>query len=78
MMCLINGTIVAISAENQSLKADDVLYNYHRDCEEKLGKLPIIVEDLGFLTPSVIQLLKDSGFPGMKVIQLDIRLHLKC
>lgn len=37
--------------------------------EEKLGKLPIIVEDLGFLTPSVIQLLKDSGFPGMKVIQ---------
>lgn len=37
--------------------------------EEKLGKLPIIVEDLGFLTPSVLQLLKDSGFPGMKVIQ---------
>lgn len=37
--------------------------------EKKLGKLPIIVEDLGFLTPSVEKLLKDSGFPGMKVIQ---------
>ena len=37
--------------------------------EKKLGKLPIIVEDLGFLTPSVRKLLKDSGFPGMKVIQ---------
>ena len=37
--------------------------------EQKLGKLPIIVEDLGFLTPSVHQLLRDSGFPGMKVIQ---------
>lgn len=37
--------------------------------EKKLGKLPIIVEDLGYLTPSVRQLLKDSGFPGMKVIQ---------
>lgn len=37
--------------------------------EKKLGKLPIIVEDLGFLTPSVKKLLKDSGFPGMKVIQ---------
>lgn len=37
--------------------------------EAKLGKLPIIAEDLGFLTPSVIKLLKDSGFPGMKVIQ---------
>lgn len=40
-----------------------------RVLEQKLGKLPIIVEDLGFLTPSVYQLLKDSGFPGMKVIQ---------
>lgn len=37
--------------------------------EEKLGKLDIIVEDLGFLTPSVLQLVKDSGFPGMKVLQ---------
>ncbi|MDY5775155.1 MAG: 4-alpha-glucanotransferase [Lachnospiraceae bacterium] len=37
--------------------------------EEKLGKLDIIVEDLGFLTPSVLQLVKDSGFPGMKVVQ---------
>ena len=37
--------------------------------EKKLGKLPIIVEDLGFLTDSVKQLLKDSGYPGMKVLQ---------
>jgi 4-alpha-glucanotransferase len=40
-----------------------------RQLEKELGKLPIIVEDLGFLTPSVHKLLKDSGFPGMKVIQ---------
>ena len=40
-----------------------------RALAKKLGKLPIIVEDLGFLTPSVHKLLKDSGFPGMKVIQ---------
>ena len=39
------------------------------ELEKKLGKLPIIVEDLGFLTPSVHKLLEDSGFPGMKVIQ---------
>lgn len=37
--------------------------------EEKLGKLPIIVEDLGFLTDEVIQMVADSGYPGMKVIQ---------
>ena len=36
---------------------------------EKLGDLKIIAEDLGFLTDSVLQLLKDSGYPGMKVIQ---------
>ena len=37
--------------------------------EKKLGKLNIIVEDLGYLTPSVIQLVQDCGFPGMKVLQ---------
>ena len=36
---------------------------------EKLGETQIIAEDLGFLTPSVLELVKDSGFPGMKVMQ---------
>ena len=31
--------------------------------------MPIIAEDLGFLTPQVKQLLADTGFPGMKVMQ---------
>lgn len=31
--------------------------------------LDIIAEDLGFLTPTVIKLVKDSGFPGMKVLE---------
>ncbi len=35
----------------------------------KLGDLPIIAEDLGFITPQVKKLLHDSGFPGMKVLQ---------
>ena len=33
------------------------------------GELPIIAEDLGFLTDSVRQMLKDVGYPGMKVLQ---------
>ena len=37
--------------------------------KEKLGDLRIIAEDLGFLTDSVRQLLVDSGYPGMKVVQ---------
>jgi len=34
-----------------------------------LGDLPIIAEDLGTMTPGVIKLLKDSGYPGMKVLE---------
>ena len=34
-----------------------------------LGELPIIAEDLGTMTPGVIKLLKDSGYPGMKVLE---------
>lgn len=40
-----------------------------RTMEKKLGKMNIIAEDLGFLTDSVKQMLKDSGYPGMKLIQ---------
>ena len=35
----------------------------------RLGDLPIIAEDLGFLTDGVRRLLADSGYPGMKVLQ---------
>lgn len=37
--------------------------------ERQIGKMAIIAEDLGYLTDSVKQLLKDSGFPGMKVLE---------
>ncbi len=35
---------------------------------ERLGEKQIIAEDLGYMTPSVKELLKESGFPGMKVL----------
>ena len=34
-----------------------------------LGDLPLIAEDLGFITPEVIELRKSIGVPGMKVLQ---------
>ena len=40
-----------------------------RALKSKLGDKAIIAEDLGFLTDSVVQLLKDSGYPGMKVLE---------
>ena len=41
-----------------------------RHVTEELGEQPIIAEDLGFLTESVHQLLRDSGYPGMKVLEM--------
>ena len=37
--------------------------------KEKLGDVPIIAEDLGDIFDSVKELLKASGFPGMRVLQ---------
>lgn len=44
-------------------------YELFRVAEEKLGRLNIIAEDLGFITPEVRSLLDKSGYPGMKVLQ---------
>lgn len=37
--------------------------------KEALPQAKIIAEDLGFLTPGVYKLLKDTGFPGMKILE---------
>lgn len=37
--------------------------------KQKLGDVSIIAEDLGYLTESVLQLVRDTGYPGMKVLQ---------
>jgi 4-alpha-glucanotransferase len=37
--------------------------------EEVLGKLPIIAEDLGVITPEVEAIRDEFGFPGMKIMQ---------
>lgn len=37
--------------------------------KERLGNVEIIAEDLGFITDSVRQLVKDTGFPNMKVLE---------
>jgi 4-alpha-glucanotransferase len=37
--------------------------------KKELGDKKVIAEDLGFLTPSVIKLVKKTGYPGMKILQ---------
>lgn len=37
--------------------------------KDELGEVNIIAEDLGLLTQEVIDFLKETGFPGMKVLQ---------
>ena len=44
-------------------------YDLFQVMKEKLGKKAVIAEDLGFLTPSVLKLVKKTGYPGMKILQ---------
>ena len=37
--------------------------------EAALGRVPMVVEDLGEITPDVVELRERLGFPGMKVLQ---------
>ncbi len=37
--------------------------------KERLGDLNIIVEDLGYITDSVREMVRESGFPNMKVLE---------
>ena len=37
--------------------------------EEALGKINIVAEDLGTLTPDVTELMEQTGYPGMKVLE---------
>ncbi len=43
--------------------------NLFNALKKELGEVNIIAEDLGYLTDSVVKLVKDIGFPGMKIIQ---------
>ncbi len=44
-------------------------WDFVKTLREKLPELSFIAEDLGYLTPEVKQLQKDSGYPGMKVLE---------
>lgn len=44
-------------------------FSLFKALNQELGDLEIIAEDLGFVTDSVRSLLKQTGYPGMKVLQ---------
>ena len=44
-------------------------YQLFEVMKKTLGNRAVIAEDLGFLTPSVLKLVKKTGYPGMKVLQ---------
>ena len=43
--------------------------DFFDEIRRDLGKINIIAEDLGFLTPDVKKMLRQSRYPGMKVLQ---------
>jgi 4-alpha-glucanotransferase len=40
-----------------------------RRIKEKLGNIQIIAEDLGYITDSVREMVRESGYPNMKIIE---------
>lgn len=44
-------------------------YDLFKVIKERLGSVNIIAEDLGVITDDVRKLLKNTGFPGMKLLQ---------
>ena len=44
-------------------------YDIFRALKTELGNIKVIAEDLGFLPPSVIKLVKKTRYPGMKILQ---------
>ncbi len=44
-------------------------FDFFQTMQNYFAEMPIIAEDLGFMTEEVRQLLKDTAFPGMKVLQ---------
>ncbi|MBQ1318809.1 MAG: 4-alpha-glucanotransferase [Solobacterium sp.] len=43
--------------------------DFFRTVEAQLPEMQIIAEDLGFLTPDVLEMLAETGYPGMKVLE---------
>ena len=43
--------------------------DFFKTVNKELGRQNIIAEDLGFLTDSVRKLLRDTGYPGMKILE---------
>lgn len=44
-------------------------FSFFQAITQALGEKEIIAEDLGYVTDSVRQLVKDTGYPGMKVLE---------
>ena len=59
------GEKTAVNGEWVSAPGDELF----REIRKRLGDLPIVAEDLGLITPAVVKLRDDQGFPGMKVLQ---------
>lgn len=65
------GAQTAVSGEWRKGPGD----KFFKTLEQYLGKIPIIAEDLGIITPEVIALKDQFSFPGMKVLHFALNIN---
>lgn len=58
------GETTALNGKWSRAPAED----FFRTLIDRLGRLPIVAEDLGTITPDVREVMRTFGFPGMKVL----------
>lgn len=63
----------SIPAEDENAKGGEWIQGPGREffdsMKRRFGKMNIIAEDLGFITQDVLDLMKHTGYPGMKILQ---------
>lgn len=63
------GETTAVNGEWEPGPGADLFMEIQRVFADSNGKVPIIAEDLGFITPEVEKLRKDFNLPGMRILQ---------
>lgn len=72
----------AVPAENETAQHGSWVpvpaHDFFKTLQEQLGELPLVAENLGFITPEVERLRERFGLPGMAILQFAFGRDATC